>query len=107
MGKAVVPDLPYVHPDVPDDSEAPENCGRFAGLVRGRGLRPRSASLGTTEYRPVAARRATRLLRRGLLAGLVISVASAVWLTLLTPATADDLTNQRKQIQRQIAQTEH
>jgi murein DD-endopeptidase MepM/ murein hydrolase activator NlpD len=105
MGNAVVPDLPYVHPDVPDDSEAPDNSGRFAGLVRG--LRPRSASLGTTEYRPVAARRATRLVRRGLLTGLVVFVASAVWLALLTPATADDLSNQRKQIQRQIAQTKH
>src|SRR5215210_4825847 len=107
MGKAVVPDLPYVHQDVPDDSEAPDNSGRFAGLVRGRGLRPRSASLGTTEYRHVAAQCGIRKLRRGLLVALVVSVASAVWLTLLTPATADDLTNQRKHIQRQIAQTKH
>jgi murein DD-endopeptidase MepM/ murein hydrolase activator NlpD len=101
----VVPDLPYVHSDVPDDSEAPENIGRFAGLVRGRGLWPRSASIGTTEHRLAAARRATR---RVLLVGLAVSVASAVWLALLPPETfADNLTDQRKQIQRQITQTKH
>src|SRR5918997_4659748 len=108
MWKAVVPDLPYVHSDVPDDSEAPDNSGRFAGLVRGRGLWPRSASMGTNEYRLAAVRRAIHRVRRGLLVGLAVSVASAVWCTLLTPETfADDLTDQRKQIQRQITQTKH
>src|SRR5918997_45389 len=108
MGKAVVPDLPYVHPDVPDDSEAPQNSGRFAGLVRGRGLWPRSASMGTNEYRFDAVRRCILRVRRVLLVGLAVSVASAVWCTLLTPETfADDLTDQRKQIQRQITQTKH
>src|SRR3712207_4740258 len=108
MGKAVVPDLPCVHPDVPDDSEAPDGSGRFAGLVGGRGLWPRSASMGTNEYRLAAVRRAIHRVRRGLLVGLAVSVASAVWCTLLTPETfADDLTDQRKQIQRQITQTKH
>ena len=36
-----------------------------------------------------------------------MTVASAVWLTLLTPATADDLTDRRKQIAKQISQTKH
>jgi murein DD-endopeptidase MepM/ murein hydrolase activator NlpD len=63
--------------------------------------------MGTTEYRRAATRRGIHSLRRGLLVGLVVSVASAVWLALLTPATADDLTDQRKQIQRQISQTKH
>ena len=64
--------------------------------------------MGTTEYRLAATRPGARRVRRGLLVGLAVSVASAVWLTLLTPATfADDLTDQRKQIQRQITQTKH
>jgi murein DD-endopeptidase MepM/ murein hydrolase activator NlpD len=48
-----------------------------------------------------------RRVRRGLLVALTVSVASAVWLTLLTPATADDLTDQRKQIAKQINRTKH
>jgi murein DD-endopeptidase MepM/ murein hydrolase activator NlpD len=63
--------------------------------------------MGTTEYRHAAVWRGTLLVRRALFVGLVVSVACAVWLTLLTPATADDLTQQRKQIQRQITQTKH
>jgi murein DD-endopeptidase MepM/ murein hydrolase activator NlpD len=64
--------------------------------------------MGTTEYRLAAARRGIVRVRRGLLVGLAVLVASAVWSTLLTPATfADDLTDQRKQIQRQITQTKH
>ena len=63
--------------------------------------------MGTTEYRRAATRRGIKCLRRVLLVGLVVSVASAVWLALLTPATADDLTDQRKQIQRQITQSKH
>jgi murein DD-endopeptidase MepM/ murein hydrolase activator NlpD len=62
--------------------------------------------MGTTEYRLAAVRRGAAWVRRVLLVGLAVSVASAVWFTLLTPATfADDLTDQRKQIQRQITQT--
>jgi murein DD-endopeptidase MepM/ murein hydrolase activator NlpD len=38
---------------------------------------------------------------------LTVSVASAVWLTLLTPATADDLTDRRREIAKQINQTKH
>src|SRR5829696_7460856 len=106
-GKAVVPDLPHDRLVVPDDSEAPKASGRFAGLVRRRGSTTRSASLGTTEYRTRAARPGRRRVRRGLLVALTVSVASAVWLTLLTPATADDLTDRRKQISRQINQTKH
>jgi murein DD-endopeptidase MepM/ murein hydrolase activator NlpD len=64
--------------------------------------------MGTTEYRLDAARRTRCRVRRGLLVGLAVWVASAVWLTLLPPDTfADDLTDQRKQIQRQITQTKH
>ena len=64
--------------------------------------------MGTTEYRHHAARRGAVWARRVLLVGLAVSVASAVWFTLLTPATfADDLTDQRKQIQRQITRTKH
>ena len=64
--------------------------------------------MGTTKYSHAAARQGTHRVRRGLLVGLAVSVASAVWFTLLTPATfADDLTDQRKQIQRQITQTKH
>ena len=104
MGKAVVPDLPYVHPDVPDDSEAPENSGRFAGLVRGRGLWPWSASIGTNEYRLAAVRRCIQRMRRVLLVGLGVSVASAVWCTLLTPETFADETTSASD-PRQISQT--
>jgi len=63
--------------------------------------------LGTTEYRTRAAGPGRRRVRRGLLVALTVSVASAVWLTLLTPATADDLTDRRKEIARQINQTKH
>jgi murein DD-endopeptidase MepM/ murein hydrolase activator NlpD len=42
-----------------------------------------------------------------LLVALTLALASAVWLTLLTPANADDLTDRRKQIARQIDQTRH
>jgi chromosome segregation ATPase len=65
--------------------------------------------MDTTEYRLTqAARRGALRLRRGLLVGLAVSVASAVWFTLLTPSTfADDLTDQRKHIQQQITQTKH
>ena len=106
MGKAVVPDLPYVRKDVPDDSEAPKASGRFAGLVRRRGM-TQSASLGTTKYLTRGVMPGLRRVRRGLLVALTVSVASAVWLTLLTPATADDLTDQRKQIAKQINRTKH
>ena len=106
MGKAVVPDLPYVRKDVPDDSEAPKASGRFAGLVRRR-VTTESASLGTTEYVVRQARTGGRRVRRGLLVALTVTLASAVWLTLLTPATADDLTDRRKQIAKQITQTKH
>jgi murein DD-endopeptidase MepM/ murein hydrolase activator NlpD len=63
--------------------------------------------MGTTEYRTRAARPRRRRVRRGLLVALTVSVASAVWLTLLTPATADDLTDRRKEISKQINQTKH
>jgi murein DD-endopeptidase MepM/ murein hydrolase activator NlpD len=64
--------------------------------------------MGTNEYRFDAVRRCILRVRRVLLVGLAVSVASAVSCTLLTPQTfADDLTDQRKQIQRQITQTKH
>ena len=89
MGKAVVPDLPYVQPDVPDDSEAPENSGRFAGLVRGRSFWPRSASMDTTEHRLTqGARRGALRLRRGLLVGLAVSVASSAGVAEASPGGA-------------------
>jgi murein DD-endopeptidase MepM/ murein hydrolase activator NlpD len=54
-----------------------------------------------------AHRPSRRRVRRALLVALVVTVASGVWLTLLTPATADDLTDRRRQIAKQINQTKH
>jgi murein DD-endopeptidase MepM/ murein hydrolase activator NlpD len=103
LGKAVVPDLPYVRKDVPDDSEAPQHAGRFARLT---GRRKPSAtpptSTGTTAH-PSAVYLTGR--RAGCTA-LAVAVASALAFTLLGPqALADELTTHRARVKQQIAKT--
>jgi murein DD-endopeptidase MepM/ murein hydrolase activator NlpD len=98
----VDPDLPYVHQDVPDDSEAPQLAGRFARMARSRGLLAPPASNGTTTYLS-AARAATA---RALRAVVAVAIASTLSATLLgTPACADELISQRARVKQQIAKT--
>jgi murein DD-endopeptidase MepM/ murein hydrolase activator NlpD len=102
MGKAVDPDLPYVHQDVPDDSEAPQLAGRFARLARSRGLLAPPASNGTTAYPSAVYAAAARALQ----AVVAVAIASALFATLLaTPASADELISQRARVKQQIAKT--
>ncbi len=102
MGKAVDPDLPYVHQDVPDDSEAPQLAGRFARLARSRGLLAPPASNGTTTNLSAVHAAAARALR----AVVAVALASTLSATLLaTPASADELISQRARVKQQIAKT--
>jgi murein DD-endopeptidase MepM/ murein hydrolase activator NlpD len=99
----VVPDLPYVRQDVPDDSEAPGFCGRFARLTRtGKPLATPLASKGITAHLSALFGAGTRTARTA----VAVAVALAVALTLLGPqASADELTTQRSRVKQQIAKT--
>jgi murein DD-endopeptidase MepM/ murein hydrolase activator NlpD len=102
MGKAVVPDLPYVRQDVPDDSEAPQVAGRFARLARSRGRLASPASNGTTAYLSAVHAAVARALR----SAVVVAIALALSATLLaSPASADELISQRARVKQQIAKT--
>jgi murein DD-endopeptidase MepM/ murein hydrolase activator NlpD len=99
----VVPDLPYVPQDVPDDSEAPGVCGRFARLTRtGKPIATPPTSKGITAYLSGLFVAGTRTARTA----LAVAVAAALVLTLLGPqASADELTTQRTRVKQQIAKT--
>jgi murein DD-endopeptidase MepM/ murein hydrolase activator NlpD len=98
----VVPDLPYVRKDVPDDSEAPQHAGRFARLDES--VRPLATptSKGITAYLSAVYVAGTRTARTA----VAVAVASALTLTLLGPqASADELTSHRARVRQQIAKT--
>ena len=98
----MVPDLRYVRKDVPDDSEAPQHAGRFAGL--GESAKPLAAptSKGITAYLLTVYLAGTRTVRTA----VAVAVASALTLTLLgPPASADELTSHRARVKQQIAKT--
>ena len=99
----MVPDLPYVRQDVPDDSEAPLICGRFARLTRtGKTLAMPLASIGITAYLSLLLGARGRTARTA----VAVAVASAVAFALLGPqASADELTTQRARVKQQIAKT--
>jgi murein DD-endopeptidase MepM/ murein hydrolase activator NlpD len=99
----VVPDLPYVRQDVPDDSEAPQVCGRFARLTRtGKPFATPPASKGISAHLSTLVGAGMRTARTG----FAVVIASALALTLLGPqASADDLTTQRSRVKQQIAKT--
>jgi len=99
----VVPDLPYVRKDVPDDSEAPQHAGRFARLVQSeKTLATSPTSKGITAYLSAAYRAGTRTARTA----VAVTVASTLALTLLGPqASADELTTHRARVKQQIAKT--
>jgi murein DD-endopeptidase MepM/ murein hydrolase activator NlpD len=95
----VLPDLPYVRKDVPDDSEAM----RFARPSRSRWTPAVPASTDCSALRACGAMtlRAVRL--RLLLTAIAVSVLG---LALLAPfAAADDLTDERDRVQQQLAKT--
>jgi murein DD-endopeptidase MepM/ murein hydrolase activator NlpD len=98
----VVPDLPYVRKDVPDDSEAPQHAVRFARL--GESAKPLATptSKGITAYLSAVYLAGTRTVRTA----VAVAVASALTLTLLGPqASADELTSHRARVKQQIAKT--
>ena len=99
----MVPDLPYVRKDVPDDSEAPQHAGRFARLAEsGKTLATSPTSKGITAYLSAACLAGTRTVRTA----VAVAVASALALTLLGPqASADELTTHRARVKQQIAKT--
>jgi murein DD-endopeptidase MepM/ murein hydrolase activator NlpD len=94
----VLPDLPYVRKDVPDDSEAM----RFARRSRSRWT---PASPASTDVSALRTGHATHLpsLRLPLVTAIVISVLG---LALVAPyAAADDLTDERDRVKQQLAKT--
>jgi murein DD-endopeptidase MepM/ murein hydrolase activator NlpD len=98
----VVPDLPYVRKDVPDDSEAPQHAGRFARL--GKSAKPLATptSKGISAYLLAVYLAGTRTVRTA----VAVAVASALTVTLLGPlASADELTSHRARVKQQIAKT--
>jgi murein DD-endopeptidase MepM/ murein hydrolase activator NlpD len=107
MGKAVVPDLPYVRKDVPDGSEAPETGGRFARWMKSASLHITPASKGTTstDARPHPGASGRRRIRYAT-ATLCVALASALSVTLLAPgARAEGLNSQRTALKQQMAKT--
>jgi murein DD-endopeptidase MepM/ murein hydrolase activator NlpD len=98
----VVPDLPYVRKDVPDDSEAPQHAGRFARLDESARPLATPTSKGITAYLSAVYVAGTRTARTA----VAVAVASALTLTLLGPqASADQLTSHRARVKQQIAKT--
>jgi len=96
----VLPDLPYVREDVPGGSEAT----RFARQTRSRPTpgQPASIDAGAPTRPLVGARILPTYARRAVTAVLV----SVLGLALLAPyAAADDLTDQRERVKRQLAKT--
>ncbi len=103
LGKAVVPDLPYVREDVPDDSEAPQHAGRFARLT-GRRKPPATPPTSTGITAHLSAVCLTG--RRTACTALAVAVASALAFALLGPqAFADELTTHRARVKQQITKT--
>jgi murein DD-endopeptidase MepM/ murein hydrolase activator NlpD len=95
----VLPDLPYVRKDVPDDSEAM----RFARPSRSRWTPtgPASSDVGA-----IRRGRATPMPYARLVPLLTAIVVSVLGLALLAPfAAADDLTDERDHVRQQLAKT--
>jgi murein DD-endopeptidase MepM/ murein hydrolase activator NlpD len=98
----VVPDLPYVRKDVPDDSEAPQHAGRFARLGKSGKPLATPTSKGISAYLLAVYLAGTRTVRTA----VAVAVASALTVTLLGPlASADELTSHRARVKQQIAKT--
>jgi murein DD-endopeptidase MepM/ murein hydrolase activator NlpD len=99
----VVPDLPYVRKDVPDDSEAPQHAGRFARLAEScKTHAAPPTSKGITAHLSAAYLAGARTVRTA----VAVAVASALAFTLLGPqASADELTTHRARVKHQIAKT--
>ena len=103
----MVPDLPYVRKDVPDDSEGPDTTGRFAKMGRSSELREPSTSEGNA-VRPLPAQNRGRYRRppRAAHVGGGRRLCTAVSLSLTGElAAADDLTDRREELKAQIAST--
>ena len=99
----MAPDLPCVHLDAPESSEAPEHDDCFA--IDRTPTTP--ARRGWVRWSDLTTR-----LRRGSRQGLrlvaVVGIASALALSLLVPAAkADDLTDRRDQVRAQQAAKKH
>ncbi|BAK36301.1 peptidase M23 family protein [Microlunatus phosphovorus NM-1] len=98
----MTPDLPYVHLDVPEGSEAPEHDDCFA---IDRTPTPARRALVRWSDLTTRLRRATR---HSLRLVAVVGIASTLALTLLVPsAKADDLTDRRDQVRAQQAAKKH
>jgi murein DD-endopeptidase MepM/ murein hydrolase activator NlpD len=98
----VVPDLPYVRKDVPDDSEAPQHAGRFARLGESVKLLATPTSKGITACLSAVYLAGTRTARTA----VAVAVASALTLALLgSQASADELTSHRARVKQQITKT--
>ena len=95
----MLPDLPYVRKDVPDDSEAM----RFARPSRSRWT---PASPTSSDVRALRRGRATSMPYARLVPLLTAIVVSVLGLALLAPfAAADDLTDERDRVRQQLAKT--
>ena len=95
----MLPDLPYVHKDVPDNSEAI----RFARRSRSRWTPAVPAS---SDVRAIRIGRTTSMPYSRLVPLLTGVVVSIVGLALLAPfAAADDLTDERERVTQQLAKT--
>ena len=95
----MLPDLPYVRKDVPDDSEAM----RFARRSRSRWT---PAGPASSDVRAIRRGRATPMPYARLVPLLTAIVVSVLGLALLAPfAAADDLTDERDRVRQQLAKT--
>ena len=87
---------------VPDGSEAPAHVARFARSSRDARTRPTSE--GTTAHRRSADSLGGRI--RPLVVGLAVAVVSALSFSMFLPeGHADDLTDRRAEVKRQIKAT--
>jgi murein DD-endopeptidase MepM/ murein hydrolase activator NlpD len=95
----VLPDLPYVRKDVPDNSEAM----RFARRSRSRWT---PAAPASSDVRAIRMGRTTPMPYARLVPLLMGVVVSVLGLALLAPfAAADDLTDERDRVKQQLAKT--
>ncbi|MFT4163815.1 MAG: hypothetical protein QM650_01065, partial [Microlunatus sp.] len=98
----MAPDLPCVHLDAPESSEAPEHDNCFADDRTPR----KSGRPGLARWSELRAWLRCRL-RQSLRLVAVIGIASALTFTLLPSAKADNLTDRRDQVRAQQAAKKH
>ena len=95
----MLPDLPYVRKDVPDDGEA--MCFARPSRSRRTPAAPASTDVNALRTRPATSMPSVRVLP--LMMAIVVSVLG---LALLAPyAAADDLTDERDRVKQQLAKT--